>query len=456
MATPGAEFSTLRRKFSTPPRSLSPAETELEAGIQDLEKKIANHRRYSVARSPEGSSRSNQIPDGRRWSCHRNLRPVGRHLPSQRRPGSGDGFTSAARLGIDQGVLRNRPDRHLRRHRDRLSGAPFDRKEFEFAIRRGRAIADAKFGSGCDRGPFLPAFCLQCNANCRAAARCGAPGRCCIRGRGFRGTGQTSIGRCRIRRISAGARAATADTRGNRSCTVPSSRAPRGTKARIADGAPVRGSPPALAADVFRFFHLVRTRQQQAPSIRTATSASTQPALSKPEAAAVAIHPEASEPSLRSAVPARPSKSLPSPVSQPAAESRAVVAENPKVESQAAGSNRPVLPGLVIQGLPPGTQVFVDDRFFVSTNSTGQASIATLADGVHHLRLKFNGYRDYDQNLDIQSGKTSTVTAKLEPLELPVLTERPKAPILEVSPAIPRAGNIHPPFASELRARAHS
>jgi hypothetical protein len=44
MATPGAEFSTLRRKISTPPRSLSPAETELEAGIQDLEKKIASHR----------------------------------------------------------------------------------------------------------------------------------------------------------------------------------------------------------------------------------------------------------------------------------------------------------------------------------------------------------------------------------------------------------------------------
>ena len=44
MATPGAEFSTLRRKISTPPRSLSPAETELETGIQDLEKKIASHR----------------------------------------------------------------------------------------------------------------------------------------------------------------------------------------------------------------------------------------------------------------------------------------------------------------------------------------------------------------------------------------------------------------------------
>ena len=44
MATPGAEFSTLRRKVSTPVNSLSPAETELESGIQDLEKKIANHR----------------------------------------------------------------------------------------------------------------------------------------------------------------------------------------------------------------------------------------------------------------------------------------------------------------------------------------------------------------------------------------------------------------------------
>jgi len=95
------------------------------------------------------------------------------------------------------------------------------------------------------------------------------------------------------------------------------------------------------------------------------------------------------------------------------------------------------MPALVIQGAPPGTQVFVDDQLVASANPGGQASISALGAGQHRLRLRFNGYRDYDQEVDVQTDKTSTITAKLEPLDLPVLRGSPTAPVLAVPPALP-------------------
>ena len=89
---------------------------------------------------------------------------------------------------------------------------------------------------------------------------------------------------------------------------------------------------------------------------------------------------------------------------------------------------RPAVPAIVIQGVPPGTQVFVDNQFVTSTNSGSQADISTLASGRHHLRLRANGYRDYDQDVDVQGEKTSTITAKLDPLELPAFSEPAKSP----------------------------
>jgi cytoskeletal protein RodZ len=98
---------------------------------------------------------------------------------------------------------------------------------------------------------------------------------------------------------------------------------------------------------------------------------------------------------------------------------------------------RPAVPAIVIQGVPPGTQIFVDNQLTASTNSAGQAGISTLAPGRHHLRLRSNGYRDYDQDVDVQGDKTSTITAKLDPLELPSLNEPAKSLALAVNAAMP-------------------
>jgi WD40 repeat protein len=98
---------------------------------------------------------------------------------------------------------------------------------------------------------------------------------------------------------------------------------------------------------------------------------------------------------------------------------------------------RPAVPAIVIQGTPPGTQIFVDDHWVASTSPTGQAGVSTLAAGQHHLRLSVNGYRDFDQEVNVQTGKTSTINAKLDPLELPTLSESAKPPVLSVTNAIP-------------------
>ncbi len=97
---------------------------------------------------------------------------------------------------------------------------------------------------------------------------------------------------------------------------------------------------------------------------------------------------------------------------------------------------RPAIPAIVIQGAPPGTEIFLDEQWVASTNRAGQADVSTLAAGQHHLRLSVNGYRDYDQKVDVQTGKTSTIDAKLDPLELPSLSELAKPPMLSVTPAV--------------------
>src|SRR5205823_13438501 len=113
-----------------------------------------------------------------------------------------------------------------------------------------------------------------------------------------------------------------------------------------------------------------------------------------------------------------------------------------------------VPPALVIEGAPPGAQIFVDDRLIASTGSNGQAKISTLSPGQHRLRVTVNGYQDYEKGIDLLSGQTSRVAAKLEPFAPPVLTEEAKAPSLEFRATIPRLAK--PPVPERLVSRMDS
>jgi len=116
-----------------------------------------------------------------------------------------------------------------------------------------------------------------------------------------------------------------------------------------------------------------------------------------------------------------------------------------------------VPPALVIEGAPPEAQIFVDDRLTASTGSDGQAKISTLSPGQHRLRVTVNGYQDYEKDIDLLAGQTSSVAAKLEPFAPPILSEEAKAPSLEFRATIPRLAKPPvPEFVLERTLKAHS
>src|SRR5438132_3852625 len=116
-----------------------------------------------------------------------------------------------------------------------------------------------------------------------------------------------------------------------------------------------------------------------------------------------------------------------------------------------------VPPALVIEGAPPGAQIFVDDRLTASTGSDGPAKISTLSPGQHRLRVTVNGYQDYEKDMDLLAGQTSSVAAKLEPFAPPILSEEAKAPSLEFRATIPRLAKPPvPEFVLERTLKAHS
>jgi WD40 repeat protein len=116
-----------------------------------------------------------------------------------------------------------------------------------------------------------------------------------------------------------------------------------------------------------------------------------------------------------------------------------------------------VPPALVIEGAPPGAQIFVDDQLTASTGLDGQSKILTLSPGQHRVRVTVNGYQDYEKGIHLLAGQTSRVAAKLEPFQLPILTEAAKAPSLEFSPTIPRvARSPVPEFVLDRTLKGHS
>jgi WD40 repeat protein len=174
---------------------------------------------------------------------------------------------------------------------------------------------------------------------------------------------------------------------------------------------------------------------------------------------------DSSHPQFSAPVSSAPS-SVVAPASQAGAESAGTaLAGPPRAESASAATSaapaiRPAVPALIVQGAPPGTQVFVDDQLLASTDPSGQASISTLATGQHRLRLSVNGYRDYDQSVDVQTGKTAAVTAKLRTIDPPVLSAPSIAPVLGVEPAIPApiisTATSPPDFVLDRTFKAHN
>ena len=186
------------------------------------------------------------------------------------------------------------------------------------------------------------------------------------------------------------------------------------------------------------YFAAVRTRPVATPSTRgvapksipeTATEGVTQPPSARP--GPVNAQQLDSDRSVRPAI--SPPGGSPLTVGSPAPSAESTAAVPLASESQIAPVLRPAMPALVIQGVPTGTRIFVDDQLLALANPAGQASASTLAAGHHRLRLEFNDYQNYDQWIDVPAGKTTTITAKLEPRNLPVLSRSATVPVLAVA-----------------------
>jgi cytoskeletal protein RodZ len=206
---------------------------------------------------------------------------------------------------------------------------------------------------------------------------------------------------------------------------------------------------------------MTRPSSQTQPSVplqkRAAQPSSTRSDSSRAEApGSDSSEPDSSAaPSSRPAPPFNQSPERLSPVLE-----KPLLMKDDATEDAAARAIHPTVPAIVIQGTPPGTQIFLDDRWVASTNPVGQASVSALTAGQHHLRLSVDGYRDYDQQVNVQTGKTSAINAKLDPLELPTLSEPAKPPVLFATNAIPAPVVLtrpHPPdFVLDRTFKAHN
>src|ERR1035437_2724928 len=79
-------------------------------------------------------------------------------------------------------------------------------------------------------------------------------------------------------------------------------------------------------------------------------------------------------------------------------------------------SSPPASPTLLIKSDPGGAQVFIDDELIAKTSREGRLRISTLTAGRHKLRISVDGYRDYEETLDLETGKTKEVSAGLQPI----------------------------------------
>jgi hypothetical protein len=98
-------------------------------------------------------------------------------------------------------------------------------------------------------------------------------------------------------------------------------------------------------------------------------------------------------------------------------------------------ASKPAAPAvvLIVESTPGGAQVFVDDELIARASAEGRLKISTLTPGQHRLRLALEGYRDFEQTIDLSSPGPNKVTAALQvdhvaPPPPPVPTASKQAP----------------------------
>ena len=69
---------------------------------------------------------------------------------------------------------------------------------------------------------------------------------------------------------------------------------------------------------------------------------------------------------------------------------------------------------LMVEVRPGGAQVYVDDEPLGTTSRAGRLKLSQLSPGAHTVRVSIAGYRDLEQSVDLEAGKTALVSGALE------------------------------------------
>jgi hypothetical protein len=87
-------------------------------------------------------------------------------------------------------------------------------------------------------------------------------------------------------------------------------------------------------------------------------------------------------------------------------------APQPATPKSAARSEGP--PVLLIEAMPGGAAVYVDDEPVGTTSASGRLKLSRLSAGEHRVRLSLAGHRDYESSVTLAVGETTSLAATLE------------------------------------------
>ena len=86
-------------------------------------------------------------------------------------------------------------------------------------------------------------------------------------------------------------------------------------------------------------------------------------------------------------------------------------AQPPRTTRNPSAAGSPTV--LMIQSRPGDTQVYIDDEPMGSTSPEGRLKLR-VSPGNHTVRVALSGYQDYEENITVAEGQTTTVAATLQ------------------------------------------
>jgi hypothetical protein len=149
-----------------------------------------------------------------------------------------------------------------------------------------------------------------------------------------------------------------------------------------------------------------------APAKPATTPAKPAAAPTKPAPGEASPAPAKKDTAAQSAAPAaksaqqQPAEAKPAP-DAPATQASSAAPESPKQETGA----------LIMEGVPLGSEVWLDSQPFTATATSGKVAIRNVPAGAHHLRMSLHNYQYYEKFIDLKPGEIFNVEPQTNSLQ---------------------------------------